>query len=209
LKERTEMTCPLHRSLSAALLAFTLSATAAATAQEDAIPSGGRAASVSVEARVANVDSEAREVTLQGPEGNLFTLTVPEEIGDLSKIQVGDTLRATYLAAVEAELRSPTEEELAEPWVVLQDGGKDTVDGKPVAGGARLIRAVCTIEGMNRLLGTVTILDPNENVHVISHVEPDKMQGVTLGQTLVVVFREALALELDPVNPAAAAGERS
>ena len=100
---------------------------------------------------------------------------------------------------MEGELREPTEEELAQPFVVVQDGGVGEADGQPVAGAARLIHAVCTIEGMNRLLGTVTIMDSNGKVHVIADVEPEKMSNVTLGQTIVMTFSEALALTLEPV----------
>jgi hypothetical protein len=53
---------------------------------------------------------------------------------------------------------------------------------------------------MNRLLGTVTILDPNGRAHVIADVEPQKMTGVTLGQTIVMVYQEALALTLEHVD---------
>ena len=61
----------------------------------------------------------------------------------------------------------------------------------------RMIRAVCTIEGMNRVLGTVTVEDTRGNLHLITDVEPEKMEGVTLGQTLVIVYAEAVALSLE------------
>jgi hypothetical protein len=173
-----------------------------AAAQENAGEAPNvRAMAIEIEAVVTAIDLESRQVTLKGPEGNSVTLTAPEDVVKLDEVNVGDTLRATYVAAAEAELRAPTEEELAEPYVVLEGSGSDEVEGKPTVGAGRLIRAVCTIEGMNRLLGTVTILDPSGKVHVIADVEPEKMEGVTLGQTLVVVFREALALSLEPVAP--------
>ena len=166
----------------------------------DETTSGGRAMAITVEAVVTDIDLETRHVTLQGPAGESFTVTAKEEVVKLENVKVGDKLRATYISALEGELREPTEEELAEPWVVLEDGGKGVVDGVPMAGGARVIRAVCTIEGMNRLLGTVTILDPNGRAHVIADVEPQKMTGVTLGQTIVMVYEEALALTLEHVD---------
>jgi len=168
---------------------------------EEAAPVGGaRAMAVTIEAEVTAIDLETRQVSLTGPEGNTVTVTASEDVVKLEDVSVGDILSATYLAAVEAELREPTEEELAEPWVVLAGGDKGVVEGVPMAGVARKIRAVCTIEGMNRLLGTVTILDPNGKVHVIGDVETKKMEGVTLGQTIVVVYREALALSLEKVS---------
>lgn len=192
-----------------AVLAAAISVSLVASAEDQAASakeptSGGRAMAISVEAVVTDIDLETRQVTLQGPAGDSFTLTAREDVVKLEDVNVGDRLRATYIAALEGEVREPTEEELAEPWVVLEDSAKGIVDGTPAAGGARLIRAVCTIEGMNRLLGTVTILDPNGRVHVIGDVEPEKMSGVTLGQTIVMVYQEALALSLEHIEPEAA-----
>ena len=156
-----------------------------------------RAMAITVAAVVTNVDRETNRVTLEGPRGDLFTVTVPEGAANLGEINVGDQLVATYLAALEGELRKPTEEELADPWVVLEDAGVSEEGGNTAVGGARVIRAVCTIEGLNRILGTVVIKDPRGDVHVIRDVEAEKMEGVTLGQTLAVVYTEALAMSLE------------
>lgn len=191
-------------SLLGAALLMPLSANAE---EEQAAEAGGRVMAMSVEAVVTDIDLETRQVTLQGPEGNSFTLTAGEEVVKLEDVSVGDKLRATYLAALEGELREPTEEEQAEPFVEVRDAGAGIVDDHPMAGAARMIHAVCTIEGMNRLLGTVTIMDPNGKVHVIGDVEPEKMANVTLGQTIVMTFREALALSLEHVDTEASSAE--
>ncbi len=187
----------------AALLSAALFLPLSAAAEEAAAPEGGvRAMAMEVEATVTAIDLETRQVTLQGPDGKTMTLTAKEEVVKLEDVSVGDILRATYLAALEGELREPTEEELAEPYVMIKDAGVGEVEGEPVVGAGRIIHAVCTIEGMNRLLGTVTVVDPNGKIHVIADVEPEKMSGVTLGQTIVLTFREALALSLEHVAKA-------
>jgi hypothetical protein len=66
-----------------------------------------------------------------------------------------------------------------------------------------VIRAVVTIEGMNRELGVVTIKDSRGKLHIIGDVEPEKMEGVTLGQTAVMVYSEALAISLEKKEAAA------
>ena len=172
-----------------------------ALAAEEAAPeSGGRAMMMTVEAVVTDIDLDNRQVSLQGPMGHPVTVTASEKVVKLEDVSVGDTLVATYMASLEGELREPTEEELAEPWVVLEDAGVLEDADQPTAGGARLIRAVCTIEGMNRLLGTVTVMDPRGKAHVIADVEPEKMAGVTLGQTIVLVYTEAIAMTLEHVK---------
>ncbi|GHD29665.1 hypothetical protein [Parahalioglobus pacificus] len=189
----------------AALAALTLSLNAplswAQEAAADETPVGGaRAMVLSVEAVVTKVDPETKQVSLEGPMGNPITLTAREEVVSIDDIKVGDVLAATYMAALEGELREPTEEELAEPWVVLEDAAVSESAEQPGIGGARLIRAVCTIEGMNRLLGTVTVLDSRGAAHVITDVEPEKMSNVTLGQSIVLVYTEALAISLEHVQ---------
>jgi len=158
-----------------------------------------RAMSMTIEAVITDIDLETRQVTVEGANGQPITMTASEQVVKLEDVNVGDTIVATYFTSLESELREPTQEELAEPWVVLADAAKSEGDEKPAIGGARMIRAVCTIEGMNRVLGTVTIMDPRGKLHLIGDVEPEKMEGVTLGQTVVMVYTEALAVTLEPV----------
>ena len=66
-----------------------------------------------------------------------------------------------------------------------------------------MIQAVCTVEGMNRVLGTVTIMDPRGKLHVIGDVEPEKMEGVLLGDTIIMVYTEAVAITLEKAVVAA------
>lgn len=184
----------IHGSLLALVIAvLPIAAQADGPAEEPKI----RAMAVTMEAVVTAVDLETRQVTLEGPPGNFVTMTAREKMVKLEDIKVGDALVATYMAGLELELREPTAEELAEPWVVLEEGAVSEDAAQPGMAGARVVRAVCTIEGLNRVLGTATIKDPRGKLHVIGDVEPAKMEGVTLGQTVVAVYAEALALSLE------------
>jgi hypothetical protein len=156
-----------------------------------------RAIAVTMEAEVVAIDLETREVSLKSADGNIVTLHSPERVVKLEDISLGDMVVTRYFAALEGEVREPTAEEQAEPWVVLEEEAV-SAEGEPAAiGGARIVRAVCTIEGMNRELGIVTIKDSRGKVHMIGDVEPEKMAGVTLGQTVVIVYAEAMALTLE------------
>ena len=184
-------------ALLALLIALPLSVRA--DSHEKQTPAG-LAMAMTIEAEVVDVDPEFRQVTLKGPMGNVVTVTAGKEVTNFKDIKVGDTLVASYLAALEGELREPTAEELENPWVVVEDSATSE-EGDPAAvGKARLIRAVCTIEGMNRALGTVTVKDPRGKLHMIGDVEPEKMEGVSLGQTVVLVYTEALAVSLEKVT---------
>jgi len=161
--------------------------------------SGGRAVIAEVEGEVIAVDMTTREVVVRGPAGNFVTLTAREDGVDLSTIAVGDTIIADYVASIEAEVRAPTEEESANPWVVMGEIGNTTGDSElTAAGAARLVRAVCTIEAMDRN-GNVVIKDARGRMHTVGGVELEKLDDVRLGDTVVVVFTEALVLSLKEV----------
>jgi hypothetical protein len=178
-----------------ALMAFALPL----TAQSDGNPDDGnlRAMAVSIEAEIIEIDLKTREVSLRGVDGEVVTMVSPEKVVKLEDLKVGDKVVANYLVALEGEVREPTEEELATPWLVVEEAGASKEGVQPLIGGARVIRAVCSIEGMNRERGTVTIKDSRGKVHVIGDVEPEKMDGVALGQTIVIVYTEAMALSLN------------
>ena len=129
----------LHTSLLAALvLVLPIAAQAAHHEEEEA---NGRAMALTVEAVVTAIDLETRHVSLQGPGGEIFTVNSPEAAVKLEDIKVGDRVVATYIAALEGELRAPTEEELAEPWVVIEDAAISEDPATPAMGGARVVRA--------------------------------------------------------------------
>jgi hypothetical protein len=118
---------------------------------------------------------------------------------NLAKIAVGDTIVADYVVSIEAEVRVPTAEEQANPWVVMGDMGNTTDDSAvTAAGAARMIRAVCTIEAMDSR-GNVTIKDSRGHMHTVGGVELDKLADVRLGDSVVMLFTEALVLSLKEI----------
>lgn len=205
----SQMTKTLSKAIRTGLfvaLAAALSTLAQAAHHEKAeaeVKTGARAMALQAEAVVTAIDLETRQVSLEGPDGDVFTINATENVVKLEDVNIGDRLVVTYLAALETELRAPTAEELAEPWVVMEQAGMSDDAAQPGIAGGRVIRAVVTIEGMNRELGVVTIKDSNGKLHIIGDVEPEKMEGVSLGQTAVMVYSEALAISLEKKEAAA------
>ena len=155
-----------------------------------------------ISAVITDIDAESREVTLEGGLGNSITLTVGPDVTRFKEFKVGDLVVATYVSSLSGELRAPTEAELAEPIVELDAGAVATADMEPGAAVGRSIRAVCTIEGMNRITRTVMLKDPDGDFHIIDDVDPAKMAGVSLGDTIIVTYTEAFALTLEKQVPA-------
>jgi hypothetical protein len=178
-----------------ALLALTLPILVQAEPEKTA-ETNGRAMAVDIEAEVTAIDLKTREVTLRGPNGFETTLVAPEKVIKLEDVSVGDRVVGTFFAALEGEVRTPTAEELAEPWMVMQGKSLSGDAANPGIDTARVIRAVVTIEALNPETGVVVVKDSRGKEHSIGDVEAAKMAGVKVGQTAVVVFTEAMALTL-------------
>lgn len=189
----------LRRASLVVVLALALPMLAQAEQTEEAqadVETNVRVMAMEAEAVITAIDLEAREVTLEGPNGELFTLHSQEKVVKLEDLEVGDAVVVTYLAALESQLREPTAEEIAQPWLELDEEVVSDDAAHPGIADMRVIRAVVTVEGMNREFGTVTIKDSRGKLHIIGDVEPEKLEGITIGQSAVMVFSQALALTL-------------
>lgn len=184
-------------TLIAALIAtFAISA----SAEHHVKSEGMRAVVATIEAEITAIDLGTKEVTLLGPQGNYVTLVAQEKVVKLDDLSVGDRVAAEYLASLSGEVREPTEEEAANPWVVLTDQVVDENPDAPAVGAARQIRAVCTIEAADREAGFIMIKDSRGKLHTVGGISAEKFEGVSLGDTVVMVYTEALALGLNKIN---------
>ena len=163
---------------------------------------GTRAVVAAIEAEIVAIDLETKEVTLVGPQGQHVTVIAQEKIVKVSDLQVGDRVAAEYLASLHGEVREPTADELANPWVVLEDGVIDENPAHPAVGAARQVRAVCSIEAFDAEAGFVMIKDSRGKMHTIGGIPAAKFEGVSLGEDMVVVYTEALALAMQKIPQA-------
>lgn len=171
-------------------------------AQDEAGEEGGsvRVAAVQVSAVITDIDRETRELTLELPGGAFVTLTAGPEIQRFDEFAAGDAIVATYVTSLAGEVREPTPEEQENPWQELDAAAVAGMEIPPGVAGMRVIKAVCTIEGMNRVAGTVMIQDPRGKYHLIGDVAAEKFEGRTLGETVVMVYTEAVALTLEKAD---------
>jgi hypothetical protein len=169
-------------------------------------PAMGEEILLTITATIETLNVETREVSLKGPAGNVYTFTVDPAVKRLAEFKVGDAVTLDYYASLAAELRAPTAEEIAEPLAVVKDAGKAEA-GSPAAGAYRIIRAVVSIEGLDRPTGTATVKGPRGNYFAIQVKDPAILPKLRIGDTVVVVYTEALAVRLEkaPAAPVKAA----
>jgi hypothetical protein len=194
---------PIHRILLVVSLFIVPSTLVMADEQlsaEEAVPTREDAVLVSITATIEALDHEKREATLKGPLGNTVTFVVDERVKRLKEFKVGDAVTADYYVSIAYELREPTEEEKAEPLVITEGAGRAPAGTTPAGAGLAQIKAVCTIEGLDRPTETVTLKGPLGRYAMVRVADPANLPHLRIGQSVVVTYTEALAISLEPAD---------
>jgi hypothetical protein len=155
---------------------------------------------VTATAKVQELDLEKRELTLKGPLGDMATVKVDPAVKRLNEIKVGDEVTAKYYISVAAELREPTEEEKANPIMVVTGAAKAPKSDAPAAAAVNVIRVVATVEGLERPTRLLTLKGPRGKYLTVRARDVKRLEKLHLGDTIVVTFTEALAISVEKAN---------
>ena len=153
-----------------------------------------------ISAEVTAIDQATREVTLKGPEGNEQTFTVGDTVKRLDEVKVGDVVRLDYVISVAAEVRKPTAAEAEHPLVIMDVAGRADKDSTPAGGVARRFKVVTTIEALDRRNETITVKGPMGRYLTVRVADPERLTKVHIGETIVIVYTEAVVLSLEKVD---------
>ena len=150
--------------------------------------------------RVTAINKDTREITLMKSEGDLLTFTASDSIERFDEIAVGDVITFEYYTKMKAEFRAPSAEELAEPLVVLVDGGKAPEGMDPATIIGAQVKAVVTIEILNRPFMRATVKGPNGNYMSIKMEDEEFITKLHIGQVVILTYTEAMAVSLEKVG---------
>jgi hypothetical protein len=151
---------------------------------------------VTATATVQSIDLDKRELTLKGEGGHPVTLTVDPRVKRLNEIKPGDTVTAEYYASAASEFRPPREDERAKPLVLLEEAVKVVKEGDPAGIAVRKYRVVATVEGVDRASSSLTLKGPQGKYHTVRVKDANKLTELRLGDSIVVDYTEALAIEV-------------
>lgn len=172
-----------------------------AIAQEvQELPSKEKLTLESVKGTVTAIDSESREITLMGTEGDLVTVVASDTVERFDEIEVNDIISFDYWTYMKAEFRAPTAEELEEPIVVLEEGIKATEDMDPGAVVGAVVKGVVSIEALNRPYMRATVKGPRGNFLTIPVEDEELLTKLRIGQVLILTYAEAIAVRLDKIG---------
>jgi hypothetical protein len=152
---------------------------------------------VTLSATVAAVDVEKRMLSLEDEMGHVFTFRVDDSVKRLDEIEVGDEIVTDFYVSLAAEIREPTAEEKDSPLVIVEGAGRASADAPPAAGAGRVIKAVVTVEGLDRPARLLTVKGPRGNYLTIRVKDVANLKKLSLGDTIVVTYTEALAISVE------------
>ena len=133
-------------------------------------------------------------------DGGLMTVTAGEDVERFDEIAVDDVIRFDYYTYLKAEFRDPTPEEVAEPLQIMAEAGKAPEGMDPAAVVGAVVKAVVTIEALNRPFMLATVSGPNGNYVSIPMEDEELMKELHIGEVLILTYAEAMAVELEKVG---------
>jgi hypothetical protein len=155
---------------------------------------------MSIKGRVEAIDWQNREMLLRGPDGDLITAIADEQVKRFNEISVGDYVKTTFWTYMKAEFRDPTPEEVQEPLIIISEAERAPKDLPPGAAVGAVVKAVVTIEIINRPDMIVTVKGPRGKYVSIPARDPVLLTQLRIGEVAVITYAEALALTLEKVD---------
>jgi hypothetical protein len=183
-------------SVMAAGVAGVLSLAVAAYAEAPAAaPKGeGIVAKVEVTAKVAKIDQKTREVTLKADDGREYSFVASEDVKNLPQVQVGDVVTIAYAEAFVYDVKKGG---VAADGGTVIAGGSAEAGKKPAGAIARETKVTVLITAIDPKVPSVTFKGPAGNTRTIKVLHPEKLKGVSVGDTVDITYTEALAIKVE------------
>ncbi len=168
--------------------------------QEDIRPPIEKWNLVDIRGTVTEISKETRDITLLGPQGNLVTITASDAVERFDEIAVDDVLEFQFWTYAKAEFRDPTPEEIAEPVQTLVESGVAPEGMDPGAAVGAIVKAIVTIEVLNRPYMQVTVKGPRGNFMTLPMEDTELIKELHIGQVVIFTYAEAIVVSLDKVK---------
>ena len=185
---------PVVAACAAGALCLAMAAHAAAPAAAAAPTGEGIASKVEVTAKVAKIDQQTREVTLKADDGREFSFVASEDVKNLPQVEVGDVVHVAYAEALVYDVKKGGA--AADRGTVIA-GGSAGAGQKPAGAIARETKVTVLITAIDPKVPSATFKGPAGNTRTIKVLHPEKLQGVSVGDTVDITYTEALAIKVE------------
>jgi DNA-binding beta-propeller fold protein YncE len=143
---------------------------------------------------VEAIDLDTRVVTIKGSEGNVVTLPVGESVKNLAQVQVGDQVTLDYRQTLSIELKkdgNPIRKMEVQEGAAVAEPGE-----KPAAAGTRQVTIISNIVAIDRDTDTVTIKDPQGDLHEFQPIDPKNLDYAEVGDQVEITYTETAVTQV-------------
>lgn len=181
--------------MTAACVAGSLCLGTATAQQPAAMPKGDAVLNtVTVTATVAKIDHKTRAVTLKAEDGQEYSFVADEAVQNLAQVKKGDVVTATYTEALAYEVKKGGS---ATGVVETAAAGAAKPGSKPGAAIGGTVTVTVVITAIDRQAPSVTFTSASGETREINVQSPEKLTGVSVGDTVELTYAEAVAITVD------------
>lgn len=185
----------------ASLLFFAATALAEAPATEAPAvdkPSISATQIMTVTAEVMAVDQEARTVTLKGPEGNLRTFTVSENVQRLHEVEAGDVLAVEVAQQMTIDVVAVEGAEPGQGAIAAVAAAPESEQPGIVAMATEIVTA--RVAEINIEQNTFKLDWGEEGIAEYVASDPESLKKADVGDMVIVTYTEAIAMQLEELS---------
>ena len=149
--------------------------------------------SETVTATVVSVNQKTREVTVKMENGKQTSFIAGDHVKNLAQVKKGDIITAVYTEAIAYEVKKHG---TAGVKTTTAAAGAEP-GAKPAGVVAQQTTVTVTITAIDPTVPTVTFMGPKGNKKTIKVRDPQRLNGVKVGDMVDITYTEALAVQVD------------
>jgi hypothetical protein len=166
------------------------------------VPSREETVSVDLVSTISAINPETREIQLTDAQGNVRTVTADPRVQRFDELKVGDQVSATLEITALAELREPTEAELASLGEAKLGVVRSPGDG-PLAGSlAETVTSVVKVVGLSLIGNIITVMTVDGQLVDVQAKSEENLKKLRLDDTIVVTYSASIVASVTPVAAA-------
>ena len=156
--------------------------------------SAGAVSSDELKATVKEIDYKTRKVTLREANGEEFSFVAGENVRNLDQVKKGDIVTATYTEAFVYDIRKGGHAQAMEESTSMKRAHQGD---KPSAVMESQVTATVVISAIDKSAPSVTFKNEDGKSKTVKVKDPQRLEGVKVGDTVQVTYREALAMKVE------------
>jgi len=149
-----------------------------------------------ITATVKSVDQANRMVTLEGPQGNLLTTKVDDDVENFKKVKVGDKVDIQLYESLALSVKKNEVKKDIMKKTTVTTMNATTSKKKPIKVETEQVHQIVDITKVNKDKGTVTIIGVKGMPVDVKVEDPKNLEGLKKGDQVEITYTESVAFEV-------------